>query len=227
MRRLIHTLAGSGVPPRAPGWIFSARVSEAPSARSWNGWKKRRRSPSACAPAGSARMRSAENRPGTGGLICALILLASAGASEVEAAPHADFNAFATRATLHLPTGWHVAECVFGPQQITMDWGPPTTGLRVRLDGPQLWHPYFYSGPPMTPGQASAYFRDRPESIFIWIVPRSYKPQKDIFVVDLFRPADQQTHLLGSTAALNLYAYGGDCYSWKHWRSDIRHNLRK
>jgi len=35
--------------------MFSARASEAPCGRSWNGWRKRRRLRFGCVPAGSGR----------------------------------------------------------------------------------------------------------------------------------------------------------------------------
>ncbi|MEP6668429.1 MAG: hypothetical protein ABJF10_04710 [Chthoniobacter sp.] len=154
-------------------------------------------------------------------------LMLQAHAVEVVPVPRSEFDALASRATRQLPPEWHIAERTFGPQEITTHWGTTPTGLRLRLDGPQLWHPSFHSGRPMTPAEHRAYFRDRPESIYIWVVPRSYKPQKDIFVVDLFRAASLQTHRLGSTATLDFYAYGGLCHSWARWRSDLKSNLRK
>jgi len=160
-------------------------------------------------------------------VILALVAVGSAYAGEKDTDRRVEFDTFARRATARLPARWRVAEHIFGPQDITMFWGPRPVGLRVRLDGPQLWYPHIYTGRPMPPNEEREYFRDRPESISIWIVPHSYSPQKDSFLVDCFRPKDQKTYRLGSIGTLDLYAYGGYCYSWVHWRSDIKRNLRE
>jgi len=158
-------------------------------------------------------------------LAFAFILLVSANARDMVRDQRGEFDAFARHATIRLPAGWHVGECSFGPQEIAMFWGPRPVGLQVRLDGPQLWYPHFYSGPPMSSSAEHEYFRERPESIYILIVPHSYRPQKDSFLVDWFRPEDQKTHRIGSIRRLDLYAYGLHCISWPRWRTDLKNNL--
>jgi hypothetical protein len=163
--------------------------------------------------------------PVLGGALWAFLL--EADAADVVSLPRAEFDAFASHVTRQLPPQWHIVESTFGPQHITTHWGKNPIGLGLRLEGPQLGHPLFYSGRPMTPAEHRDYFQDRPESIYIWVVPHSYKPQKDTFVADLFRSDSELTHRLGSTATLDLYAYGGSCHSWSQWQNDLKSNLRR
>lgn len=155
------------------------------------------------------------------------VLGSLSGAAEVTSVQRSEFDASAARATAQLPPRWRVAERTFGPQQITMHSGTRPLGLRLRLDGPQLRPPVPWIGPAPSEAQLRAHLQARPESIYIWVVPSSYRPQKDIFLADWFRPDNEQTHRLASSASLDLYAYGGFCHSWARWRSDLKRNFRK
>jgi hypothetical protein len=101
-------------------------------------------------------------------IILTFLTFASATAMAKDPSSHAAFDALAMYATTQLPAGWHVAERVFGPQDIPTYWGSRPVGLQVRLDGPHLRHPQFYSGLPMTPNQEREYF-PRPSRIRIYL----------------------------------------------------------
>ena len=143
------------------------------------------------------------------------------------AIPGTQFDAFAARATAHLHARWHMAERSFGPHQISNHGNAQPIGLELRLDGPQLRPALPYTGPILSEAQFRAHVRPRPESMYLWVVPRSYRPKMDFFLQRWFTADNWKTHHLGSTAALDLYAYGGDCYSWTHWKTDIKRNLPK